>query len=51
MQQVTMLHFLHDEAIVTRRHADDIHRFVARRIKREPLRLHFTHPDLAQAPP
>jgi hypothetical protein len=34
MQQVTMLHFLHDEAIVARRYADDIHCFVARWIKR-----------------
>jgi hypothetical protein len=34
MQQVTMLHFLHDEAIVTRWHADGVHRFVARWIKR-----------------
>ena len=48
MQQVAVLHFLHDEAIVTRRHANDIHRFVARRIEWEPLRLHFTHADLAQ---
>jgi hypothetical protein len=34
MQQVTMLHFLHDEAIVARRYTDDVHRFVAGWIKR-----------------
>ena len=33
MQQVAVLHFLHDKAVVTSRHADDIHRFMARRIE------------------